>query len=107
MKKLILIFLTTCCLGQFAIAQKQSATAPSNATATQVQENSGLTYEQKMASVKNCPELLKQLTAKFGKNFSLNDSKVIEQLVKNTSDAQVAPVIRKVSIYIINNSATK
>ncbi len=83
---------------------KQSPSlTPSESTQKTLINESRLSLEQKMKTIQNCPELFNQLTAKFGKDFSLNDKKVIDLLKRNATDNNIHPVIKKVSIYLINN----
>ena len=101
MMKKLFVLVIACGLSHFAIAQKQ--TSPSG-NALQKEVKTELTVEQKMQTIQNCPELLNQLVTKFGKNFTTEDQQVMDQLRKNAKDESIAPVIRKISIYLVAHS---
>ena len=52
-----------------------------------------------MTAIKDCPELDKQLTELFGKNYSISDSRVVTQLEKNIANPKASGCIRKKSLY--------
>ncbi len=100
-RKVIIICAITVGLGHYGYAQKQqTGSAPANTHA----EVEFLSKDQRMTVIKNCPELFKQLSAKFGSNFSVDDPKVISLLKSNTTDKNVDPVIMKLSIYLTSHT---
>ncbi len=103
MKKIVFGFFIASSICFSAIAQKQT---PIRHTSYEKPLNEKGGKQESQTSInRSCPELLNQLTEKFGKNFSLKDPKVIELLKANMSDNTVSPEIKKMSIYIINSTS--
>ena len=73
--------------------QRHSSSGSASAPQTQTTE--------KMQAIMNCEELYLQLTDKFGKNFSLNDKKVLAQLEANVGNREASRCIRKKSLYAL------
>ena len=94
MIRLLYTFLIICGCCLAAQGQVQNTGQTTNTTSSRV-----TSYDQKMATVKSCPELNEQLTKLFGKDFTISDPKVNAQLEKNIADKNASTCIRKKSLY--------
>lgn len=84
-------------VGGFCLsANAQVQTSRQNVTSSNV---SNVLEDKKMAEIKDCPELDKQLSELFGKAYNLSDPKVKVQLEKNVMNTSASMCIRKKSLY--------
>jgi hypothetical protein len=101
MKKILIVFIVAISCSQIMIAQTKNASGNQQ---KKIAAQEILTTQQKLEVISKCPELLNQLTTKFGKNFSPEDPNVISLLKSNTTDKSVDPAIMKLSIYLMSHS---
>lgn len=79
-----------------------SANAQNNARQTNPTSKQQANVSPEIANaIHDCPDLQKQLTQLFGKDYSVNDSKVIAQLNKNIADVNQNRYVRKSSLKAI------
>ncbi len=101
MIKFLYILLLFGCLCPNAEAQiQQTGQKPNSVSSAATSVSSRVTnYDEKMKTIKSCPELNEQLSAMFGSNYTISDPKVVAQLEKNIADAKASTCIRKKSLY--------
>ena len=85
-----LLFISGFCFTAGAQIQNSKQTG----TPTQI-----TSHNDKMNFIKSCEELNEQLTRLFGKNYTIADARVVEQLEKNIADKKASRCIRKKSLY--------
>ncbi len=97
MKKIIpfLLFITTFCF---------SASSQTSIRHKAVSTNDP-TYHQKMITIQGCEDLNNQLTKLFGKDYTIANQKVMDQLEKNIVDKNASRCIRKKSLYGLYDAA--
>lgn len=92
MKKIIQILILVCVTATVSFAQQRQSSD---------QRVADKAKQEKMETLKSCPELLNQLTKLYGEKFDINDAKVIATLNKNINDKKASEVIRKNSLLLV------